>query len=68
MKLYEVGAWQRPEGLYDAALAHMAEGFRARSPSLILVADALLAKLEAHAVRRLNLYGLLSACCRAEKP
>ena len=29
----------------------MAEGFRARSPSLILAAEALLTKLEAHAVR-----------------
>ncbi len=48
---------RRPKGLYDAALAHMAAGFRARSPSLIVAAEALLTELEAHAVR----VGLISA-------
>ena len=51
VELHEAIGDQRPEGLYDAALAHMAAGFRARSPSLIVAAEALLTELEGHAVR-----------------
>ena len=50
IKLYEAGGTRGPEDVYHAALAHMAEGFRARNPSLVRAADALLAKLEADAV------------------
>ena len=57
MELHEAIGDRRPEGLYDAALARMAAGFRGRSPSLILAAEALLTELEAHAVR----VGLTSA-------
>jgi hypothetical protein len=36
----------------------MAEGFRARNPSLVVAADALLAKLETHAVGTLAVHTL----------
>ena len=56
MKLYEaLAAGERqPADLYDAALAHISEGFRSSNPALIQAALKLLMQLESLAVR-LNL-------------
>lgn len=53
MKLYEALAAgdRQPADLYDAALAHLSEGFRSSNPALIQAALKLLMQLDTLAVR-----------------